>query len=102
MGYQFFKLERTEQITTVIIDKPPMNTLDGELYRERDALCDELDGDNGTRAIVFGSRNPKVFIAGADIKEMTTYRFEAELIENSISTVHKALHRVTALKTIKV
>ncbi len=98
MGYQFFKLERAEKVTTVIIDKPPMNTLDADLYPELHALCDELDADSGTRAIVFASRNPKVFIAGADIKEMTTYRFEEEWIENRISTVHKALNRVEDLK----
>lgn len=98
MGYKFFKLDRAEKVTTVIIDKPPMNTLDADLYPELHALCDELDADGGTRAIIFASRNPKVFIAGADIKEMTTYRFEQEWIENRISTVHKALNRVEDLK----
>ena len=98
MEYQFFKLERAENVTTVIIDKPPMNTLDKDLYPELHALCDELDADTETRAIVFASRNPKVFIAGADIKEMTTYRFEKEWIEHRISTVHKALNRVEDLK----
>ncbi|MGA9641679.1 MAG: enoyl-CoA hydratase/isomerase family protein [Terriglobales bacterium] len=98
MAYKFFKLERSQHVTTVIIDKPPMNTLDKDLYPELHTLCDELDGDGDTRAIVFASRNPKVFIAGADIKEMTTYRFEEEWIENRISTVHKALNRVEDLK----
>lgn len=98
MTYQFFKLDRAGKVTTVVIDKPPMNTLDKDLYPELHALCDELDGDNGTRAIVFASRNAKVFIAGADIKEMTTYRFEQEWIENRIATVHKALNRVEDLK----
>lgn len=98
MKYQFFRLERLEKVTTVIIDKPPMNTLDADLYPELHGLCDELDADDGTCAIVFASRNPKVFIAGADIKEMTTYRFEEAWIENRISTVHKALNRVEDLK----
>src|SRR5208282_2647501 len=94
----FFKLERAGNVATVIIDKPPMNTLDKDLYPELHALCYELDADSGTRAVVFASGNPKVFIAGADIKEMTTYRFEEEWIENRISTVHKALNRVEDVK----
>ncbi len=98
MAYQFFKLEKSNRVTTVFIDKPPMNTLDKDLYPELHALCDELDGDVETRAIVFASRNSKVFIAGADIKEMTTYRFERDWIENRISTVHSALNRVEDLK----
>lgn len=97
MSYQFFKLEWAERVTTVIIDKPPMNTLDKDLYPELHALCDELDADSKTRAIVFASQNPKVFIAGADIKEMTTYRFEEQWIENRIAMVHKALNRVEDL-----
>lgn len=97
MQYRFFKIERADKVATIIIDKPPMNTLDKDLYPELHALCDELDADNNVRAIVFGSRNPKVFIAGADIKEMTTYRFEETWIENRIATVHKALNRVEDL-----
>ena len=98
MAYQFFRLERSGAVTTVFIDKPPMNTLDKDLYPELHALCDEVDADAGTRAVIFASRNPKVFIAGADIKEMTTYRFEREWIDNRISTVHKALNRVEDIK----
>jgi enoyl-CoA hydratase len=98
MAYQFFQLEHSGKVTTVIIDKPPMNTLDKDLYPELHALCDELDADESTRAVVFASRNAKVFIAGADIKEMTTYRFEKEWIDGRIATVHRALNRVEDLK----
>jgi enoyl-CoA hydratase len=97
-GYRFFQLERSGHVTTVYIDKPPMNTLDKELYPELHALCDELDSDPSTRAVVFASRNPKVFIAGADIKEMTTYKFEGPWIHKKITTVHQALNRVDDLR----
>lgn len=92
--FRFFELERAGGVTTVWINKPPMNTLDKDLYPELLALCDQLDADGDTRAVVFTSRIPKVFIAGADIKEMTTYRFEEEWISNRISTVNAALNRV--------
>jgi enoyl-CoA hydratase len=92
--YRFFRLERTGAVTTVFFDKPPMNTLDKDLYPELHAVCDEVDGDDGTRAVVFASKIPGVFIAGADIKEMTTYVFEESWIDNRIATVNRALNRV--------
>lgn len=78
----------------MFFDKPPMNTLDKDLYPELHAVCDEIDGDAGTRAVVFASKLPGVFVAGADIKEMTTYVFKEEWIANRIATVHRALNRV--------
>ena len=67
--------ERWADIT--LFNKPPMNTLDKDLYPELHAVCDEVDADDATRAVIFASKIPGVFVAGADIKEMTTYVFEA-------------------------
>ena len=92
--YGFFRLERAGAVTTVFFNKPPMNTLDKDLYPELHAVCDEVDADDGTRAVVFASRIPGVFVAGADIKEMTTYVFEESWIDHRITTVHRALNRV--------
>jgi enoyl-CoA hydratase/carnithine racemase len=92
--YRFFRLERAGAVTTVFFDKPPMNTLDKDLYPELHAVCDEVDKDDETRAVVFASKIPGVFVAGADVKEMTTYVFEEGWIDNRISTVHRALNRV--------
>ncbi len=92
--YRFFRLERAGGVTTVFFAKPPMNTLDKDLYPELHAACDEVDKDETTRAVVFASNIPGIFIAGADIKEMTTYVFEESWIDNRIATVHRALNRV--------
>lgn len=92
--YQFFELKRTGAVTTVFFNKPPMNTLDKDLYPELHAVCEEVDADESVRAVVFASKIPGVFVAGADIKEMTTYVFEESWIDNRISTVHRALNRV--------
>ena len=60
-----------------------MNTLDKDLYPELHAACDEVDKDETTRAVVFASNIPGIFIAGVDIKEMTTYVFEESWIVQS-------------------
>ena len=97
-AYRFFRLERTGHVVTVFLEKPPMNTLDKDLYPELHRLCDQLDSDSDAYAVVFASGIPKVFIAGADIKEMTTYRFEQAWIDDRITTVNKALNRVEDLR----
>jgi enoyl-CoA hydratase len=70
------------------VRKPPLNTLDPELYDELGRVSAELEADEETRAIVFASGVENVFIAGADIKQMAGYRFEREPLERKIELVH--------------
>ena len=93
-AYRFLKVERADGVMTVLIDKPPMNILDEELYQELERLADKIDSDSETRAVVFGSSHPKVFIAGADIKEMQNYRFERDFVDRKIARVHAVFNRL--------
>jgi len=93
-AYRFLNVERANGVTTVLLDKPPMNILDEELYPELERLADEVDADPESRAVVFGSRHPKVFIAGADIKEMQNYRFERGYVDRKIGRVHAVFNRL--------
>lgn len=92
--YQYLKVESSGGVATVLLDKPPVNVLDESLYVELLALADAIDSDPEIRAVVFASRNPKIFIAGADIKEMQTYRFEREWVEQKIRRVHSVFDRL--------
>jgi enoyl-CoA hydratase len=86
--YRFLTIHRTEGVAEVIVRKPPLNTLDPELYDELGRVSAELEVDEETRAIVFASGVENVFIAGADIKQMAGYRFEREPLERKIELVH--------------
>ena len=97
-SYQFFSLERSNGVLTAYLDKPPANTLDNDLYTELIRLSDEVDGDAATRAVVFATRNPKIFIAGADIKRMKEYRFEDDYVHAVITRVHETLGRVEQIR----
>ncbi len=93
-AYKFLSVEQSGGVTTVYLDKPPANTLDNDLYAEFIRVSDQLDADAATRAVVFASRNPKIFIAGADIKRMKEYRFEADYVNQVIARVHQTLGRL--------
>ncbi len=70
---EFFKIERSGGVAVVTIDKPPANTLDFALYDEIMVLLGELEEDEAVRSVVFASAHPRVFISGADIKDMERY-----------------------------
>lgn len=92
--YRFLQIEYANRVATVHLDKPPVNALDEEIYVELLRLCEQLDADPQVGAVVFASRNPKMFIAGADIKEMQTYRFEEEWVNAKITRVHTVFNRL--------
>jgi enoyl-CoA hydratase/carnithine racemase len=60
------------RVGTVRIDRPPMNALALQVWREIAEVADEATGRDDVRALVV-TGGPKVFAAGADIKEFTTW-----------------------------
>jgi enoyl-CoA hydratase/carnithine racemase len=66
---EFISIERASGVAVVRMDRPPMNALNLQMQRELQEAATEISGDESIRAaIVYGG--PKVFAAGADIKEM--------------------------------
>ena len=73
-GFRFLGVEvHDDGVAEVVLDKPPMNALDYELYDEFSRLVTTLETEGSARAVVFRSALDKVFISGADIKDMETY-----------------------------
>ena len=66
---QFVKVTKEAGVATVTFDRPPVNALNNQALLELEGVFGELKQDEETKAIVFTSKNPHVFIAGADIKE---------------------------------
>jgi enoyl-CoA hydratase/carnithine racemase len=66
---EFVRLEVDGGIGTIRLDRPPMNALNKQVQEEIRAAAHEAGDREDVRAvIVYGG--PKVFAAGADIKEM--------------------------------
>lgn len=66
----FVRAEKRGQVAIVVIDRPDaLNALSEAIVDELLAELASLDKDDGVRAIVI-TGGPRVFVAGADIKEM--------------------------------
>ena len=66
---EFVRLEVADGIGTIRLDRPPMNALNVQVQDELRAAAAEATGREDVRAVVLYG-GPKVFAAGADIKEM--------------------------------
>jgi enoyl-CoA hydratase/carnithine racemase len=71
---EFVRLETTDGIGTIRLERPPMNALNTQVQEELRAAATDAAGDPAVRAVVLWG-GERVFAAGADIREFvdTTY-----------------------------
>lgn len=79
----FVRLEVADGIGTIRLDRPPMNALDAQMQDELLAAAQEASLHDGVSAVVIYG-GPKVFAAGADIKQMATMT-HADMVARSAS-----------------
>ena len=66
---EFVRVETEDAVATIRLDRPPMNALNAQVQGELAAAAAEVTADDQIRAVILYG-GPKVFAAGADIKEM--------------------------------
>ncbi|MEX2290164.1 MAG: enoyl-CoA hydratase/isomerase family protein [Mycobacteriales bacterium] len=76
-------------VGTVRLDRPPMNALNTQLWTEIGEVADEAERRDDVRAVVLWG-GPKIFAAGADIKDLQTldsrgYRELGTLLQKSFA-----------------
>ena len=77
----FVTLEVDGAIATIRLDRPPMNALNAQVQEEIKAAAVEAGERKEIRAVVLYG-GPKVFAAGADIKEMAVASY-ADMVDRS-------------------
>lgn len=70
MTYESIIVDLEDNIATVTINRPPVNPLNSQVFKELSNVFAELDENNDVRAIVLTGSGEKAFVAGADINEM--------------------------------
>lgn len=72
MSYNTLKYEVNEQIAKITINRPKaLNALNSEVLDELDQLLDEVKEDKDLKVVILTGEG-RSFVAGADIKEMST------------------------------
>ncbi|HEX9986538.1 MAG TPA: 3-hydroxyacyl-CoA dehydrogenase NAD-binding domain-containing protein [Thermoanaerobaculia bacterium] len=93
-----FSIERNGDLAIVWFDLPgeKVNKFSSKVVLEFDALLDELARSSDIRKIVFASRKPGIFIAGADITEFTKME-SAEQGREYVSLGQRVFSKLTKL-----
>ncbi len=73
MEYKNLLVESADGVALLTINSPrTMNALNSEVLGELECALYELNLDDGVKAVVLTGAGEKAFVAGADIKEMST------------------------------
>jgi enoyl-CoA hydratase/carnithine racemase len=100
---EFVHVETEQALATIRLDRPPMNALSHAVQEEIAAAAAQVGRDPAVRAvIIYGG--PKVFAAGADIKEMAEVSYDqmaadARRLQESFTAVAKIPKPVVAAVT---
>ena len=78
---EFVRLEVEDGVGTIRLERPPMNALSAQVQEEIRAAAQEATERADVRAVVvYGG--PKVFAAGADVKEMAGWSYQ-QMVDRS-------------------
>ena len=78
---EFVQFEVQDGVGTIRLDRPPMNALSAQVQQEIRGAAHEATTRQDVRAVVvYGG--PKVFAAGADVKEMAGWSYQ-EMVDRS-------------------
>ncbi len=92
---EYVTLEVSDGVGTIRLNRPPMNALSLQVQREFAQAARAADADHSVRAvIVYGG--PKVFAAGADVKEMVDW--DAATAQATSHDLHAAFNAVAAIR----
>lgn len=78
---EYVRFEVEDGVGTILLSRPPMNALSAEVQQDiRGAAFDAAQRSDVRAVVVYGG--PKVFAAGADVKEMATWSYQ-EMVDRS-------------------
>ena len=89
--FAFLHIETVEAITTITLDRPPLNILTIAMLRELDAALEMVSADKYVKAVVLRAEG-KAFCAGVDVADHTPER-----VETMIRTFSRVFLRLRAL-----
>lgn len=96
MAYEVLQLNKENGVAIITLNRPPMNPLNGQVFRELDQAADELQADDTIKAVIITGAGDRAFAAGADITEMVKLTPVEAYNFSQVSRV--ALEKIESLK----
>ena len=62
--------EKHDGVTHIVLNSPPANAMSSEFMLQLDEAVSQVEADESCRAVIFRSDVKKIFMAGADLKEL--------------------------------
>lgn len=85
MSYQYLLVDIENKTAVVTINRPPVNALNAQVFKELGQVIDELDVNPDVNVIVLTGSGEKAFVAGADINEMADANLVTVVNNNKVS-----------------
>ena len=100
---EFVSVECTDGVATIRLDRPPMNALSVQVQEEIREAAGDVSVRSDVRAVVLYG-GPKVFAAGADVKEMADWSMtdafdRAAYLQSAFTAVARIPHPTIAAVT---
>lgn len=70
MSYEVIQLTKEDGVAVITLNRPPMNPLSSQVYRELSLAVDEVQNDASIKAVIITGAGNKALAAGADVSEM--------------------------------
>ena len=94
MSAEFVRLDVADGVATIVLQRPPMNALSVQMQQEIQTAADEASVRADVRAVVIYG-GPKVFAAGADVKEMVEWSLPDALTRSTrLQAAFTAVERI--------
>jgi len=78
MSDELVLIEKRDRIATVTLNRPPMNPMSVRMFDALHAALTEIEKDRVIRCIVLTGAGERAFCAGADIREESSFKTEAD------------------------
>ncbi len=91
MSYEFIDLEQAEQVTRLVLNRPPLNVLNISMMRELQAALDEVAADDQVKVLVITGAG-RAFCAGVDVADHT-----ADRVSEMLHVFHDGIRQVMGL-----
>lgn len=70
MTYETILLAKENGVAAITLNRPPMNPLNSQLFKELGHAVDEIAEDDSIKVLIITGSGSKAFAAGADVSEM--------------------------------